>query len=79
MVTHAQLKTTISEFLRVPTEKLSDDTLLTDAVNESFILVEMVMFLQDEYRVRIIQSDLHEVRTVGELIDVFVAKSQQGK
>jgi acyl carrier protein len=33
------------------------------------------MFLQDEFQVRIIQQDLRNVRTMGELVKVFQAKS----
>lgn len=79
MLTKEKMKSAICEFLKLPAEKLTDDAILTEVVNESFILVEMVMYLQDEFHVRIIQNDLRNVRTVGELIEVFVAKSQGNK
>lgn len=72
----AILKKAISDFLKAPAAKVVDDAVLTEIVRESFVLVEMVMFLQDEYSVRIIQEDLKGVRTVRNLIDVFIAKSK---
>jgi acyl carrier protein len=75
MLTESKIKETISGFLKLPADKLQDEAVLTDLVHESFVLVEMVMFLQDEFHVRIIQQDLRNVRTMGELIKVFQAKS----
>jgi acyl carrier protein len=75
MLSENQIKETISGFLKLPIDKLKDDAVLTELVHESFVLVEMVMFLQDEFQVRIIQQDLRNVRTMGELVKVFQAKS----
>lgn len=75
-LTEPVLKNAIAEFLKIPLAKLVDDAVLTELVRESFLLVEMVMFLQDEYSVRIIQEDLKTVRTVKNLVDVFISKSK---
>jgi acyl carrier protein len=55
--------------------KLSDDSAnLTDLVTESFILIELVIALQEEFQVRLIQEDLQEVKTLGQLLDVLQKK-----
>lgn len=65
----------ITGFLRIPKEKVTDETVLTELVRESFVLVEMVMFLQDELGVRVVQDDLKDVRTVGDLVRALQSKS----
>ena len=47
-----------------------DDAVLTDLVNNSFVLVELVIELQEEFDVRFQQADMNEVKTVGALIDL---------
>ena len=74
-VDDSKIKQAIKDFLHVPLEKLSDETRLTELVRESFILVEMVMYLQDEFNVQLVQDDLKTAHTVGELIRVFKEKS----
>jgi acyl carrier protein len=68
-------KTSISSFLQVTPQKLEDETsLLTDLVHESFILIEMVIDLQEKHGIRLHQEDLAEVRTLGQLLDVLERK-----
>ncbi len=57
----------MAKFLRVPVEKLGDDQVLTELVTDSFVLVEMVIHLQEEFGVRFGQEELKGVRTVGDL------------
>ncbi len=47
-----------------------DGAVLTDLVNSSFLLVEMVIELQEEFDVRFQQADMNEVATVGQLLDL---------
>lgn len=61
--------------LNLPLTKLSDETSnLTDLVHESFILIELVIALQEEFQVRLVQDDLQEVKTLGQLLDVLQKK-----
>ena len=55
------------QILREPLEKVADATELIDLVAESFVLVEMVIELQEEFHVRLLQEDLNGVRTVADL------------
>lgn len=68
-------KEKISRFLKKPIGQLDEDAVLMDLVNESFLLVEMVIELQEEFGLRLVQEDLRTVRTVGDLIRVLLSKS----
>jgi acyl carrier protein len=60
----------IAEILGHTSEMVLDDAVLTDLVNSSFLLVEMVIELQEEFDVRFQQADMNEVATVGQLLDL---------
>ena len=66
-VTADKIKTKMSSLLRQPVSKLQDDSVLTDLVTQSLLLIEMVIELQEEFGVRLVQDDLKNVRTVGDL------------
>ena len=74
MFDRLKVKTTIAKFLKTPAEKVQDSVLLTDLVRESMILIEMVIELQEVFSIRLIQDDLKDVRTVGNLLDVMQSK-----
>ena len=69
------VKAFMAKQLNIPVTKLSDDSAnLTDLVHESFILIELVIALQEEFKVRLVQEDLQEVKTLGHLLDVLQKK-----
>lgn len=53
---------------------VADDAVLSDLVNSSFLLVEMVIELQEEFDVRFQQADMNEVSTVGQLLDLVESR-----
>ncbi len=66
------IKQKMAEWLGRPVEDLEDHVLLTDLVVESFMLVEMVIGLQESYGERFfVQDDLRDVKTVGDLVLLF--------
>lgn len=70
-----QVKAFMARQLNIPVTKFSDDTVnLTDLVHESFVLIELVIALQEELKVRLVQEDLQEVKTLGQLLDVLQKK-----
>ena len=81
MIDKNAVKEKIAAFLKQPVARLQDDTLLTNLVVESFILVEMIIELQDTFDVRLVQEDMKHVKTVSELTDLLVgrANSAAGK
>ncbi len=72
-----RVREAIAAFVKRPMAAVRDDTVLTDLVTESFVLVEMVIELQETFGVRLLQEDLQDVKTVGELLRVFERKAQQ--
>ena len=60
----------IARFVKKPPAKVGDAVALMDLVQESFVLVEMVIDLQETFSVRFGQEDLSAVKTVGDLIDL---------
>ena len=51
-------------------EELADQTLLNDLVAKSFALIETVINLQEDLDIRLVQEDLRDVITVGDLVRV---------
>ncbi len=74
MVTTEAFKKLVSTLLRQPIERLTDETPLNTLVAESLILVEMVIELQEEFKIRLNQEQLSHVKTVGDLAKLFVGK-----
>ncbi|HEX5735317.1 MAG TPA: acyl carrier protein [Blastocatellia bacterium] len=74
-VTAEKVKAKMAGLLRQPIERLKDDALLTDLVSQSLLLVEMVIELQEEYSVRLVQDDLKDVKTVGDLTRLIEGKA----
>jgi acyl carrier protein len=57
----------IAGFLGESVEKFADEAVLTDLVSDSFVLVEMVIELQEEFGVEFGHDELKDVKTVGDL------------
>jgi len=70
MAEREEIRAEIAKFLRKPPAKVGDAVALMDLVQESFVLVEMVIDLQETFSVRFGQADLSAVKTVGDLIDL---------
>ena len=62
------VKTRIAEVLNISADRVSEETNLKDLVSDSFLLVEMAIELQEDFRVRFSQEDLKVVHTVQDLI-----------
>ncbi len=65
-----RVKQALGQSLDRKPEELEDDILLNDLVAESFALIETVISLQEELSIRLVQDDLRDVRTVGDLVQV---------
>lgn len=68
------VKTKIAEVLNISAERVSEETNLKDLVSDSFLLVEMAIELQEDFRVRFSQEDLKVVQTVQDLIALIEIK-----
>jgi len=70
MASRESIRVEIAKFAKKPAAKVGDGVALLDLVQESFVLVEMVIDLQETFSVRFGQEDLSAVKTVGDLIDL---------
>jgi acyl carrier protein len=75
-VTAEIVKAKMAGLLRLPISKLQDESALTDLVAQSLVLVEMVIELQEEFGVRLVQEDLKDVKTVGDLTRLFETRAR---
>jgi acyl carrier protein len=75
MLDKNDIKEKMARLLKQPVSKLEDGAVLTTLVAESFALIEMVIELQEEFRVRLVQEDLRDVKTVGDLTGLIANRS----
>lgn len=66
----ARIKLALGKSLNREPDELHDDIALTDLVAESFALIETVINLQEDLNIRLVQEDLRDVKTVGDLVRV---------
>ncbi len=64
----------LAELTKIPIQRIKDDANITDLVSDSFMLVEMLLVLQECFSIELEQEDLEEVTTVGQLINVVIEK-----
>ena len=65
----------IGALLKVPRERVRHELALSDLVHESFLLIQLVMDLQDDFGFSLVQEDLREVSTVGDLVRLVVSRA----
>lgn len=75
MVDRETVKQKMASLLKQPVARLEDSTGLIDLVTDSFLLVEMVIELQEEFGVRMVQEDLNHVKTVSDLTELVSTRA----
>lgn len=78
MIDPEAVRRRIGTFLKVPAERLADEAALAGLVRESFLLVQLVIDLQEEFGARLVQEDLRDVRTVADLVRAVVTHPVPG-
>ena len=69
----------ISQTLSIPAAELKPETTLKELAADSFLLVEMVVDLQEEFDTTFGQAELVEVSNLGELADLVRAHAGGGE
>jgi len=77
MIDPGAVRAKIAAFLKVPRERLEDAATLTDLVHEAFLLIQLVIELQEEFNARLVQEDLKDVKTVQDLVRQIVTHEIQ--
>ena len=75
MADKEEVKEKMAALLKLPLARLEDAAALTDLVTDSFLLVEMVIELQEEFGVLLVQEHVSHVKTVADLTELFAAKT----
>jgi len=69
--TREQIRGRIAEIIGQPSDRIQDKAQLANLVISSFLLVELIIDLQDEFEVRFGQAEMQDVITVGQLLDLY--------
>lgn len=69
----------LAEHTKFPLSKVTDDKLLTELVADSFIFVELLLTLQEDFGIELSQEDLEHVHVVGDLLHLLRRKLPNGE
>jgi acyl carrier protein len=76
VITFDAVASRIASVLRVPADTLTPQTTVQDLAADSFMLVEMIVDLQEEFDVAFTQARLREVATLGDLVQLLHESAQ---
>jgi acyl carrier protein len=74
-VIREQIRSRIAEIIGQPLDRLQEQTPLVDLVSSSFLLVELIIDLQEEFDVRFGQAEMQDVISIGQLLDLYTSLS----
>jgi acyl carrier protein len=74
-VIREQIRSRIAEIIGQPLDRLQDQAPLVDLVSSSFLLVELIIDLQEEFDVRFGQAEMQDVISIGQLLDLYTSLS----
>jgi len=70
------LKETLARLLQLDVAKIQPEIPLKELVTESFILIELVISLQEELDIVLLHEEFESVRTVQDLLSLVESKLQ---
>lgn len=71
----AAAKEQVVELLKVEPDQVTEDALFGDDLDaDSLDLTELVMALEDRFEIEVPDSELEDVRTVGQAVDMVMAR-----
>jgi acyl carrier protein len=76
MATESEVRGAIASFLKLAPERVTSDAVMRDLVSESFVLVELVMELQEQFTARLTGEDLARIKTAGELSTLVAERAE---
>lgn len=75
MINREQIRQQLAGFIRFPVDIVTDDKTLTELVADSFVLIELMLTLQEELGIELVQEDLEKVYVVSDLLNLIMIKS----
>ena len=74
MEMNTKIREKMAEVLGHDPNAIADEAELASLVNSSFVLVELVIELQEEFDVRFNQADMNDVTTVRDLMKLIESR-----
>ncbi len=74
-----EIKQKIAQFTKLPMDSITDDKEITELVSDSFMLVELLLSIQEQFQIELEQEDLEQVITIGELLELIEQKLFQAE
>ena len=71
MVNKEFVKQRVATFLKISAADLSDGMVLSDLVADSFMIVELMIDLQETCAIRLSHEDVSHIKTLGELTSLI--------
>lgn len=62
-----KIRDIIEDVTKIPRQKIQEDSSLVDLVAESFVMVELMLAIQEDFSVTLTSNDLDSVKTIKEL------------
>lgn len=75
MLTIENIRAKLSDFTKIPINKIQDDMQLTELVADSFVLVELMLTLQEDFSIHLSQQELENVHCIADLLQLLESKS----
>ncbi len=75
MLNRDQVRQQLAEFIKFPVSSVTDDKKLTELVADSFVLIELMLTLQEDLNIELVQEDLENIYRVSDLLDLILLKS----
>jgi acyl carrier protein len=69
------IRTRVSAVSGLPLARLGDEMKIRDLALDSFAIVELLVDLQEEFKIRLGQEDVAKITTVGDLVSIVAART----
>ena len=73
MISGDFVKDRVAAFLKVPARDIPDEMALSRLIADSFMIVELMIELEETCGIRLSQEEVKHVKTVGELTSAIIA------
>jgi acyl carrier protein len=71
------IKEQMAQYLKIPLDRMQDDAQLRNIIPDSFMLVELLIELQEEYAMQLNQADIEKIHTVSDLTELVAVRAAQ--
>lgn len=67
---------TIRKTLYIKSEEITENTLMSEIAKDSMDLIELVAVFSDEFKIKVLPTELSKIKTVKDIID-YIEKYQE--